>query len=322
MKVSIAMATYNGAKYLQEQLNSFLNQTRLPDELVITDDCSTDETVDIIRKFAEIAPFKVIFHQNTNNFGYSGNFNEALMRSSGDIVFLSDQDDTWFPQKIEHILSVAAKSPFALIFMNDAELTDGELKPKGLTALSQIKGAGLEVSYFIMGCCCAIRRELLDVCLPIHPNYKAHDTWINAFARALNAKIVDKKVLQYYRRHESNESKVVVNRTSKVSSMDLYFESLKNILNRSAKYKHEYSIEQTELLVSIIKERVEFVPEEWKLPLINYAYDKEEWIAMQKKRMGIRENKIFLRIPLTIYYFVRGEYKNKGLKSVLRDFLG
>lgn len=70
MKVSIAMATYNGAKYLQEQLNSFLNQTRLPDELVITDDCSTDETVDIIRKFAEIAPFKVIFHQNTNNFGY------------------------------------------------------------------------------------------------------------------------------------------------------------------------------------------------------------------------------------------------------------
>ena len=86
MKISIAMATYNGGKYLREQLDSFLAQTRLPDELVITDDCSTDDTLAIIETFAATAPFEVRWERNEQNLGYTGNFNKALMKAAGDLV--------------------------------------------------------------------------------------------------------------------------------------------------------------------------------------------------------------------------------------------
>ena len=99
LRISIAMSTYNGGKYLQEQLDSFLAQTSLPDELVITDDCSTDNTLEIIQAFAAMAPFEVRWEQNEKNLGYTGNFNQALMKTTGDLVFLSDQDDVWFPEK-------------------------------------------------------------------------------------------------------------------------------------------------------------------------------------------------------------------------------
>lgn len=75
-------------------------QTRLPDELIITDDCSTDNIEEIVKEFAETAPFTVVFHRNEKNLGYCGNFNAALMKTIGDLVFLSDQDDVWFPEKL------------------------------------------------------------------------------------------------------------------------------------------------------------------------------------------------------------------------------
>ena len=78
MKISIAMATYNGAQYLQAQLQSFQDQTRKPDELIITDDCSTDETETIVREFAKTAPFKVEFHRYQQNLGYRGNLTQRL----------------------------------------------------------------------------------------------------------------------------------------------------------------------------------------------------------------------------------------------------
>ena len=119
LKISIAMATYNGAAYLQEQLDSFLAQTRLPDEVVITDDCSTDETLEIIKGFEESAPFNVHWEQNEHNLGYTGNFNKALIKTTGDLVFLSDQDDVWFRDKLEQVERYAAEHPAALVLMND-----------------------------------------------------------------------------------------------------------------------------------------------------------------------------------------------------------
>ena len=159
MKISIAMATYNGAQYIQEQLQSFVDQTRQPDELIITDDCSTDQTEAIVGEFAKTAPFAVEFHRNENNLGYCGNFNAALMKTTGDLVFLSDQDDVWFPEKIEHMINVAERNPHAWIVMNDAALTDGGLKEVGLTKVGQIRSAGLPLESFVMGVllCCAKR---------------------------------------------------------------------------------------------------------------------------------------------------------------------
>lgn len=234
MRISIAMATYNGAQYITEQLQSFVDQTRQPDEVIITDDCSTDETESIVRKFAETAPFEVVFSKNEKNLGYCGNFNAALMKSTGGLVFLSDQDDVWFPEKIEHMVSVSERNPTALVVMNDAALTDGDLKEVGLTKVGQIRSAGMSLDSFVMGCCCAVRRELLDFCMPIPHGMKGHDNWLVELAGSLNAKVVDIRVLQYYRRHESNESQFIANRTTKVTRTDVFILSLRNLFQKDS----------------------------------------------------------------------------------------
>src|SRR5690554_4347702 len=213
MKISIAMATYNGAQYIQEQLQSFVDQTRKPDELIITDDCSSDQTEAIVREFAKTAPFAVEFHRNEKNLGYCGNFNAALMKTSGDLVFLSDQDDVWFTNKIKVMVQHANENPQAMVLMNDAELTDGQLNALGLTKLGQIISGGLSSSSFVQGCCCLIRREHLKTCLPIPTEYKSHDRWLVQISEAMNSKCIVNNTLQYYRRHEENESHFIANRT-------------------------------------------------------------------------------------------------------------
>jgi glycosyltransferase involved in cell wall biosynthesis len=128
VKISIALATYNGERFLAAQLDSFLKQSRPPDEVVIYDDRSTDETYEIIRSFAESASFKVIYERNDTRLGALGNFDRALQRTTGDLVFLSDQDDIWYADKIRTIMELQERYPEKLLYMNDAAITDSELR--------------------------------------------------------------------------------------------------------------------------------------------------------------------------------------------------
>lgn len=292
MKVSIAMATYNGDKYLKEQLDSFKNQTLLPDELIVTDDCSTDKTEATVLEFAKTAPFKVIFSRNEKNLGYCGNFNAALMKTSGDLVFLSDQDDVWFPEKIEYMTKLAQKNPKSLMLMNNSELTDGYLTTTGLTSIEQLESVGLNTSYFTMGCCSAVRRELINICLPIASGFKAHDDWLSAFADGLNAKLVDLKILQYYRRHEANESQFIANRTTRVSRFDVYSDVIKGLLDKpNYNNKINHNIEQMNILRKGIKKSINIAPDYWEKDLINLDVKLKLSIHTNKQRSAIR-NKV------------------------------
>lgn len=98
--VSVVMATYNGEKYIREQIDSILNQSYPIHELIIQDDCSTDSTPDICREY-EAKHHNVHFFENANNLGFNENFRTASMRATGDFIAISDQDDVWFPEKIE-----------------------------------------------------------------------------------------------------------------------------------------------------------------------------------------------------------------------------
>ena len=219
MKISIAMATYNGGRFLREQLDSFLAQTRLPDEVIISDDCSTDETLQIVRAFAKRAPFSVVLIKNSYRMGCTANFSQALMKTKGDLVFLSDQDDVWFPIKIERMVGHAKNDRTSLVLMNDAALTDAGLGDTGLTKLGQISSAGLNQTRFVMGACAAVRRELLDLCLPIPAKYRSHDSWIICMADGVGRKRVFSDVLQLYRRHDRNVSQFIGNRTRRVTRL-------------------------------------------------------------------------------------------------------
>lgn len=102
--VSVVMATYNGEKYICEQIDSILNQSYPIYELIIQDDCSTDSTPDICRKYEEAHP-NVHFYQNKHNLGFNDNFRTAAMRATGDFIALSDQDDVWYRDKIDRQIS-------------------------------------------------------------------------------------------------------------------------------------------------------------------------------------------------------------------------
>jgi glycosyltransferase involved in cell wall biosynthesis len=200
------MATYNGAPYLPTQLESLVDQEMRPDELVVCDDGSTDRTVELLEDFARTAPFRVRIHRNETNLGVLRNFEKALSLCEGDIVFLSDQDDVWLPEKIREVVEVFEKTPGALAVINDKMIADENLVPTGATMLGNIRGFGSPDSNFVAGCCSAFRREWLGIALPIPKGAIAHDTWLVGLAHRLGVASIREKPLQYYRRHGTNVS--------------------------------------------------------------------------------------------------------------------
>ena len=166
-RISVAMATFNGAVYLPEQVESLARQELLPDELVVCDDLSTDGTVELLEQFARTAPFPVRIHRNARNLGVLRNFEKALSLCQGDIVFLSDQDDVWLADKISEVVRLFEAKPGALAVVNDKLIADENLVPTGATMLGNIRGFGSPDGNLVAGCCSAFRREWLGIALPI-----------------------------------------------------------------------------------------------------------------------------------------------------------
>ena len=125
MKTSVALCTYNGAKYIEEQLTSILNQTRPVDEIVVCDDGSTDETLKIVERIAQNASVPVHIFLNEKNLGYYKNFVKAMSLCKGDIIFLCDQDDVWREDKVEKIVSWFDTHKEKEVVFTNARLIDG-----------------------------------------------------------------------------------------------------------------------------------------------------------------------------------------------------
>lgn len=322
MKVSIAMATYNGAKFLPEQLQSFIDQTHQPDEVVITDDCSTDNTVKIIESFVKRAPFKVKFLRNAENLGYAGNFNAALMQTTGDLVFLSDQDDVWFSNKIEYMINLAVEHPNYYVYMNDALLTDEKLNSANLTKYGQLKSAGRSDEAFVMGCCCAIRRDYLDFILPIPTGLKAHDNWLVEIAGGLRVKLIDSTVLQYYRRHGNNESQFLANRLTKVSKISNLVLAFKSVFNANNHADLSSSIENRRLFISGLEKTLPKVPSPYEQHFKNLIKNRRSKLSLLKVRAAVRKMNIFRRLYKTLKLYKHGYPKKTRLRNMIRDVLG
>ena len=205
MRVSIALASYNGAEYLPEQLQSFLLQERLPDELVVSDDGSTDGTLQVVEDFRARATFRVVLLTNQERLGFAGNFQRALEACTGDIIFLSDQDDVWYPGKIGKLVSFMHERNLHL-GISDQVLVDSVLEPAGGTMLSNTRSMGLPDTWFVSGCCTAMTREFSDLALPLPSAASAHDSWFHRLADTWECRGVLDEPLQDYRRHHSNAS--------------------------------------------------------------------------------------------------------------------
>ena len=125
------MATYNGARFIRQQLESFSRQTFLPDELIVCDDGSTDSTVSIVSDFCRSAQFPVVLVQNPQRLGYTANFLQAARMCCGDLIAFSDQDDEWLPHKLSRILQ-ATRDSDALVFAHSAAWIDENGNPLGM----------------------------------------------------------------------------------------------------------------------------------------------------------------------------------------------
>jgi glycosyltransferase involved in cell wall biosynthesis len=214
-KISIALATYNGSKYIQEQLRSISRQTTLPDELVVSDDGSIDDTLEIINRFAETAPFEIKVLPSHERLGFSDNFFNAASACRNEIIAFCDQDDVWKDTKLEHGVS-SFDDDKVLLSMHTLIKTNGVLVPIGLhrQGITESKTfLPLELNPFATGWgnSMVFRKSLLDI-FPVKQRPKqpsgnrplSHDTWIYTLAAALGTVAHIDKPLLLYRQHGLN----------------------------------------------------------------------------------------------------------------------
>jgi glycosyltransferase involved in cell wall biosynthesis len=215
MKLSVALCTFNGEKYLLEQLESISAQTRQPDEVVICDDRSSDKTVEIIGSFAEDTAVPVRLEINERTLGSTRNFEQAIRLCSGDVIALSDQDDIWLPEKLRQFEGIFARDPGVGLVFTDAELVDKDMKSlssnlwdftlskKDRRAMEE--GRAFEVlvqRYVVTGATMAFRSNFVDLILPIPVNSAfVHDAWIALVISAAAKVVALPKRLIKYRQH-------------------------------------------------------------------------------------------------------------------------
>jgi glycosyltransferase involved in cell wall biosynthesis len=197
MMVSVALATYNGARWVHTQLESIASQTVLPDEVVVADDASTDDTLSIVQSFASRMPLRVI---EGHRVGTLRNFERALAATTGDLVFPSDQDDRWASTKLERLKAIAQVDE-AELFIHDLMVCNSDLTPV-MGLIRQYRLRGIDVSNHIKGCCMAVRRPLLERTLPFPPGV-SHDGHI---ARSARTRRLVPEILIDYRVHGGNQS--------------------------------------------------------------------------------------------------------------------
>lgn len=213
MKISVAMCTYNGAPYVREQLDSMAAQTRIPDELIVSDDNSTDETVRIVADFAASVPFPVRLHVNEQNLGSTKNFERAIGLCEGDVIALSDQDDVWLPEKLRRIEDCLLQNPEVGLVFTDAEVVDEHLRPLGYRLWESVgfdnrhrrlvrTGRVLDVllpGWTVTGATMAFRAGFKNLVLETPTNLALiHDGWIALMiASVADVSFIEEPLIKY-----------------------------------------------------------------------------------------------------------------------------
>jgi glycosyltransferase involved in cell wall biosynthesis len=315
MSLCVAMCTYNGEAYVREQLTSIANQTRLPERMVIVDDCSRDDTVNVLHDFAGFAPFPVDIVVNAANLGYVKNFDKAISLCTGDIILLADQDDVWKPGKLARIERFFIENPQVDAVFSDAELADERLHPFPYGLWDSIEfgawerrlveaGEALRVLLrrnVVTGATMAFRSELRNRLLPI-PTVWVHDEWLAIMIAATgNIRFCPEKLI-FYRQHGANQ--IGARRRT-------FFEKLRLLFTRREDF-HNKLFRKTEVL----RERLAT-----KLPFADPVLaELDRKLAHLATRTKLPHTRLF-RLRLVAGELLRGRYfrYSSGWKSVVRD---
>jgi len=317
--ISVVICTFNGEQFLAPQLESILAQTLLPEEIVVSDDGSTDRTLELAREIsASSSVAKSIRWVTTSRkkpLGPAKNFEQALGRASQGLIALADQDDVWIPEKLQVLAHRLGREPSAALVHSDARLIDGR-GIKGLTLMKTLgvtraelrnleKGRGLAALMrrnLVTGATVMIRRELLEKASPF-PHGWMHDEWLGLVAALQGALVFEKGTLVEYRQHGNNA--IGASRTtlsdarSRLKEARGTFFDRKNLRNAA--------------LVSLVS-----APPTWLTPANRAVLEGK--IAHDSWRTGLGSLRVRRIVPV-ILQGLRGSYSvySRGILDMVRD---
>ena len=253
-KIEILMATYNGEKYIGEQINSIINQTYTNWNLLIRDDGSKDKTLNIIKKYEKMDNRIILIRDNKDNLGFVKNFEELLKKSRTEFVMFSDQDDYWLENKIEKYVEVIEKLDKKklekpLLIHSNSYICDKNLKileEKFIDSniAGEKKSKSIFFYYIVQGATVLINRNLIKKVIPFSNNVKLHDRYFHLISEFLGNRIFINESLMKYRQHGNNEIGVSKGSVIKKIFKKRYFEESDRNLILEIKQKNEKEIKK------------------------------------------------------------------------------
>lgn len=311
--ISLAMTTYNGERYIEQQLESIKNQKRKVDEVVICDDGSSDKTTDIIRKFIVDNKLKNWnLYINEKNKGFAENFKQAIKYTTGDIVFLSDQDDEWKSDKVERMLNILQNNSNIKLLSCSLEFIDQDsvpFRPDNLpnwykTMNRKIENELFEVDFlnecttnFSPGCTMCFKREIADKYISSSYQYPIHHDWLlGLLASADEGFYFLNTALINYRIHRNNA--IGITRAGKSKTVEEQLDRLRKLkarylLGLGKKYKDQtalsYNLEYINCRISFYENRT--------------IYNLIRVWKTSKKIKNIYDKRFMANIKDTLYFF-------------------
>jgi glycosyltransferase involved in cell wall biosynthesis len=324
--ISIAMCTYNGARFLEEQLASLAAQTQQPDELVICDDCSADDSTRIINAFSSRSSFPVRLKTNEQTLGSTKNFEQAITLCRGDVIALSDQDDVWRADKLAKIAECFSASPTVGMVFSNAEVVDEQLQSlgdlwnkSGFDATKQKairEGRAFEVllpGWWVTGATMAFRAKFKELILPIPNDVPViHDGWISLMIAAVAEVGFVAEPLVLYRQHARQQLGAPDRQTAETEEAKAKFASI-----REAMLRPNYYLELMQN-ANAVRQRLSR----------QYAAEDDQIARVENvlKHLQARSNlpkTVIARLPLVFGELVTMRYHrySNGLSSAAKDLL-
>lgn len=307
---SVAIATYNGEKYLKEQLDSIYSQSYKNFEIVVIDDCSTDNTTVILESYSKNYGLK--YFVNEKNIGVTKNFEKAISLCVGEYLLLADQDDIWMPEKIITLLQNIGDS--SLIYSN-AEIIDEFGNKKGVSVEEELPLFGLDssdknfyeyliINSFILGCTMMIDSRLLKDVLPFFESSRNHDWWISYCAYKCNGITYIDNKLSSYRHHDNNYSRdaVKINLPQKITQF----------LSEESKYKRKNRVITQNIIIDFLLSKDNHLDKEKR-----YLIDIKN-LCQSYLNTTIHFNSFFKSIKYRKYFFFDQNYIGRALHIVSR----
>lgn len=320
--ISVALCTYNGERFIEQQLDSILSQSILPKQIVVSDDGSTDGTLDTVRRVLSpgvLAETGITLNmlQRKKPLGVTKNFETALAACTSEFVSLCDQDDVWHPDRLERLLAGFTSDDVMLVH-SDARMVDAVGRPLGHSLFESLGArkrelareqgpAGCEVLVrrnLVTGATAMVRRQLVQAAQPF-PTSWVHDHWLAVVASLTGRIVVDRGQLIDYRQHGGNQ----------IGARKLTAGRALRMLGDSRRARHEGRVQRLVDLTGRLDQGEVPASTSQRKFVSEKLFHERLRLAMPDSRMA--------RIPTVLRELISGRYHRlgRGLRDVVRDAL-